>query len=177
MEFFDKLTKKASETYKGAAEKTGKIAKEAKLKMKINENKSKINDLYEEIGKKVYQKHVSAEEVEINIEEECEKIDILSAEIESYHEEILKLSDVKACINCKETIDKDAKFCPKCGTEQPEIKEEEAIEVEVLEQEDVNNENESEKIEENNISQDAEKAEEQKEEVETEKVEYTEGEE
>ena len=33
MEFLDKLTKKASETYKGAAEKTGKIAKEAKLKI------------------------------------------------------------------------------------------------------------------------------------------------
>ena len=32
MEFFDKLTKKASETYKGAAEKTSKLAKEAKLK-------------------------------------------------------------------------------------------------------------------------------------------------
>ena len=43
MEFFDKLTKKASETYKGAAEKTGKLAKEAKLKIKISENKSKIN--------------------------------------------------------------------------------------------------------------------------------------
>lgn len=27
MEFFDKLTKKASETYKGAAEKTSKLAK------------------------------------------------------------------------------------------------------------------------------------------------------
>ena len=47
MEFFDKLTKKASETYKGAAEKTGKIAKEAKLKLKISDNKSKINDIYE----------------------------------------------------------------------------------------------------------------------------------
>ena len=62
MEFFDKLTKKASETYKGAAEKTGKIAKEAKLKLKISDNKSKINDIYEEIGKKVYQKHASNED-------------------------------------------------------------------------------------------------------------------
>ena len=44
MEFLDKLTKKASETYKGAAEKTGKLAKEAKLKMKISDNKSKMND-------------------------------------------------------------------------------------------------------------------------------------
>ena len=55
MDFFDKLGKKASETYKGAAEKTSKIAKETKLKMAINENKSKINDLYEEIGKKIYE--------------------------------------------------------------------------------------------------------------------------
>ena len=39
MEFFDKLTKKASETYKGAAEKTSKLAKEAKLKLKINETR------------------------------------------------------------------------------------------------------------------------------------------
>jgi len=37
---------------------TGKIAKEAKLRMKINENKSDIKDLYKEIGKKVYEKHI-----------------------------------------------------------------------------------------------------------------------
>ena len=129
MEFFDKLTKKATETYKGAAEKTGKIAKEAKLKMKINDNKSKINDLYQEIGKKVYQKHTADQELSIkkDLEEECAKIDILSAEIETYHEEILNLSDIKACINCKETIDKDARFCPKCGTEQPVEEKEEVI--------------------------------------------------
>ena len=134
MEFFDKLTKKASETYKGAAEKTGKIAREAKLKIKISENKSKINDIYEEIGKKVYQKHTSNEEVCIkkDLEEECAKIDILSSEIDSYHKEILELSNVKVCTNCGEHIAIEAKFCPKCGTEQPEIKEEPAKEVEII---------------------------------------------
>ena len=136
MEFFDKLTKKATETSKGAAEKTSKIAKEAKLKMKINENKSKINDLYEEIGKKVYQKHTTTEDICIkkDLEEECAKIDILSAEIEKYHKEILELSDLKLCIKCKESMDKNAKFCPKCGEEQPEIEEAHAMEVEVVEE-------------------------------------------
>lgn len=134
MEFFDKLTKKASETYKGAAEKTGKLAKEAKLKIKISENKSKINDIYEEIGKKVYQKHTSNEDICIkqDLEEECERIDELSAEIEGYHKEILELSNIKTCVNCGEHIAKEAKFCAKCGTEQPEIKEEPAKEVEVI---------------------------------------------
>ena len=137
MEFFDKITKKATETYKGAAEKTGKIAKEAKLKLKINENKSKINDLYQEIGKKVYQKHTANEELCIkkDLEEECAKIDILSSEIETYKKEILNLSDVKVCVNCKEPMDKDARFCPKCGTEQPEEVTEEQDEVKVFEAE------------------------------------------
>ena len=42
MEFFDKLGKKASEAYKVTADKTGKIAKEAKLRMKMSELKSQI---------------------------------------------------------------------------------------------------------------------------------------
>lgn len=151
MEFFDKLTKKATETYKGAAEKTGKIAKEAKLKMKINDNKSKINDLYQEIGKKVYQKHTANEDLCIkkDLEEECAKIDILSSEIDTYHKEILNLSDIKVCIKCKEPLDKNAKFCSKCGAEQPEEKEEtaEAMEVEVIEERQSNDENIEEKEE------------------------------
>ena len=63
---------------------------------KINEAKSKINDIYEEIGKIVYQKHASNEEVCIktDLEEECAKIDELSAQIEGYHKEILALSNV-----------------------------------------------------------------------------------
>ena len=48
MGFFDNLGKKASAAYDATAEKTGKIAKEAKLKMKINENKSDINDIYKD---------------------------------------------------------------------------------------------------------------------------------
>ena len=57
MDFFDKLGKKASQTCKATAEKTGKIAKETKLKVKMNELKSEVEDIYEEIGKKVYRKH------------------------------------------------------------------------------------------------------------------------
>ena len=134
MEFLDKLTKKASETYKGAAEKTSKIAKETKLKIKINENKSKINDLYQEIGKKVYQKHTSSDDICVkkDIEEECAKIDILSTEIEKYHKEILELSNMKPCIKCKEPMAKEAKFCPKCGEEQPLEDKQEVFEVEVV---------------------------------------------
>ena len=142
MDFWDKLTKNASETYKGASEKTNKIAKETKLKLKMNENKSKINDLYEEIGKKVYQKHVAKEEVRIgdDIKEECEKIDELAHQIEDYEKQIWDLSDNKQCPNCKSKISKDDAFCPNCGTKQEEEKVHEVEVVEEVKEDDLKEE-------------------------------------
>src|SRR5699024_3640456 len=80
MEFFDKLGKKASEAYKVTADKTEKLAKEARIRMKINEMKGQIKDIYEEIGKKVYEKHVREENIDISkdLEDECTRIDVLT---------------------------------------------------------------------------------------------------
>ena len=110
MDFFNKLGKKASKTYKITAEKTGKLAKEAKLRLKINENKSDIQDLYEQIGKKVYEKHIREENINIKeeLEEECTKIDVLSAEIETLLKECLNLKDKKQCKKCFAEIEKQA---------------------------------------------------------------------
>ena len=121
MGFFDNLGKKASKAYDVTAEKTGKLAKEAKLRMKINENKSDINDLYKEIGRKIYEKHVREENIDIKteLEEECTKIDVLSAEIETCLKSILELKDKKQCEKCHAEIDLKNNFCPKCGAEQP----------------------------------------------------------
>lgn len=138
MDFFDKLGKKASEAYKVTADKTGKIAKETKLKFKMGELKSKIEDIYEEIGKKVYEKHVKKEEISINeLLEECKQIDEMSNEIEKIRQECLELKDKKQCPKCFKEIDKNMKFCPECGAKQEE---EEAKEVEVLEKPEVKEE-------------------------------------
>lgn len=132
MDFFDKLGKKASEAYKVTADKTGKIAKETKLKFKIGELKTQINDIYEEIGKKVYEKHVREEEISIkkDLEEQCTKIDVLSDEIESLLKQCLELKDKRQCKECYKEIEKEDNFCPNCGAKQTD---EPAKEVEVLE--------------------------------------------
>ena len=135
MGFFDNLGKKASAAYDATAEKTSKLAKEAKLRMKINENKSNIKDLYEEIGKKVYEKHVREENIDINtdLEEECTKIDVLSAEIETCLKSILELKEKKQCEKCQAEIELNASFCPKCGEKQPveEVKVAEVVDANV----------------------------------------------
>lgn len=124
MDFFDKLGKKASEAYRATADKTGKIAKETKLKIKMGELKSKINDIYEEIGKIVYEKHIKKEKIDIekDLIEQCTNIDVMSDEIEALLKECLELKDRKQCPKCFTEIEKDAKFCPKCGMRQEENK-------------------------------------------------------
>lgn len=149
MEFFNKIGKKASEAYDATAKKTGELAKEAKLRMKINENKSNINDLYKEIGKKVYEKHVREDDVCIKseIEEECSKIDALSAEIEESLKSILELKNKKQCIKCHAELDLDAVFCSKCGERQPEP---EVIEPEVVTEKTEEHTESSENVEDTN---------------------------
>lgn len=139
MDFLNKIGNMASETYKYTADKTNKLAKEAKTRMKMNEYKSEIEDIYEEIGELVYQKHVREEDFNIkeDLQEYCKKIDFLSEKVKECRMELLNLKDKRQCDSCYAEIEKEAKFCPKCGTEQPEevveVQEAEIIEEETKE--------------------------------------------
>ena len=128
MKFFNKLGNIANKTYKSASQKTGELAKEAKIKMKMNENKGKIKDLYADIGKIIYQNHINSEDVkQEEIDAYCHQIDNLSKKIEEYQEEILALKNKRICENCYEEIELTSKYCPQCGFEQPEVNKEENI--------------------------------------------------
>lgn len=117
MGFFDDLSKKASQTYKNTAEKTNKLTREMKLKSLINDDKTRIERLYIEIGRKVYEKHVREENIDIKNEliEECSKIDAYAKEIEDMRMEILELKNLRLCKKCAAEVPLNAKFCPKCG--------------------------------------------------------------
>ena len=126
MGFFNDIGKKTSET-------TSKIAKETKLKLKISDNKGKIKELYEEIGKNIYENHINTvDDLEEIINECCARIDEYSNEIEEARKEILVLNHKKLCKRCSEPMDDNAIFCPKCGEKQDVQNEEDVKEVEVL---------------------------------------------
>lgn len=147
MEFFDKLGKKATEAYKMTADKTGKIAKETKLKFRMNELKSQVNDIYEEIGRKVYEKHIREENISIknDLESECTRIDVLSDEINELLQECLNLKDKKQCPKCYKEIEVEDNFCPNCGEKQTEEQPKEVEILEELENSKVKEDNETEK--------------------------------
>lgn len=153
MDFFDKLSKKATEAYRITADKTGKFAKDTKLKIKMNDLKSQINEIYEEIGKKVYEKHLREENISIKdeLEEECTKIDVLSNEIESLLHQSLDLNDKKQCMVCSTLIGKEDKFCHECGAKQDSCDENEDI-IETEKNEEENNKENEEIQNENQIT-------------------------
>lgn len=134
MEFFDKLGKKATQTYNMAAEKTTKVARETKLKMKLSEAKNEIEEMYREIGKKVYQSHIDKKDMKIEEElvGELNEIDIKAKEVEEINNELLSIKDKKRCPNCHNQIEYDYKYCPECGKKQDEV----IKEVEVLDKEE-----------------------------------------
>jgi len=152
MEFFDKLGKKVSETYKYTTETTSKLAKEAKLKMQMNENKAKIEELYEEIGKRVYEHHIADKVIDMDIEavveEFCIQIDEICDRIDDERKELLTLKDKKQCPECYDEIEKACNFCPNCGFEQKD-KFEESVE----EEKNHNSEKFNENVSDNNINQ------------------------
>ncbi len=122
MDFFNKLSKKASETYKFTKEKASNISEELKIKGRINELKQKTEDLYLEIGKTVYTELKDGKTVaEEEILEKCDKISNSNDEISKLKEKLLSIRKVKTCSNCGAKLDADDLFCSKCGKEQPKV--------------------------------------------------------
>jgi len=113
MKFLNEFGKKTSET-------TSRIAREAKLKFKISESKSKITDYYEEIGKKVYEQHIREQTINIesDLEAEILEVDKLAEEIRVMREELLRLSQKKQCPRCNNEMDEGFNYCPRCGEKQ-----------------------------------------------------------
>lgn len=122
MDFFNKLGKKASQTYQATKEKATNISDELKLRGKISEQKDKIEKLFKEIGETVYnevkdEKDVSRE----TIVEKCDEISKAKDEISKLESEILAVKKMKKCTNCGTELDIKAEFCSKCGKEQPKV--------------------------------------------------------
>lgn len=137
MDFFDKLGKKMSETYNVASEKTSKLAKEAKLKINISEEKERIQEEYKKIGEKLYQKYLNNRDAEVVLDfiEEFKNIDTAKGNIKNSEDEILDLKDRKKCTKCGTAFDEKFEFCPSCGT-KAEKEESQVFEAEIVNEED-----------------------------------------
>lgn len=114
MGFFDGLSNSFQET-------TNKIQKETKMKKTITENKQKIEKIYSEIGKKIFENKKIDSEITSYVEEQIKAIEGMQEENEKCQREILILNNKKVCPSCKKEVALSATFCPTCGAEQEKI--------------------------------------------------------
>ena len=152
MDFFNKLGKKASETYQATKEKASNLSDELKLRGKISDQKDIIEKLYKEIGKTVYEDVKDVKDVSRNaVVSKCDDISKAKDEIAKLETEILAVKKIKKCAECGTELDINAEYCSKCGKEQPKVEKVEVVEepkeakdAEVSEVSNVNEENNNE---------------------------------
>ena len=118
MSILENFTKKVSETTKAAVKKSGELVEETKLNLSIRTEESKIEKVYTEIGRIVYESFSKGEEVDEAFKENCEKIKAYEESIKEMKDKILDIKNIKMCQACNAELEADVVFCPKCGAKQ-----------------------------------------------------------
>ena len=100
----EKGVKTGSDGYK-------KMTEKARIKKEITQAEAAIPDAYVEIGKKFAAENPEAE----GFKDFFTAIADCKAKIESLNTELFELEDKITCKGCGASVDKNAKFCAKCG--------------------------------------------------------------
>ena len=136
-EFFDRIKVQASRAKdeakkitKQVVNKTNSLLGQTKVSFAISEAESKIDDIYKEIGKNIFNNYNNGDDFGTQINESCEKIAALMEEVFSLQETLAELKVNVRC-ECGELNPKKSTYCSKCGQKL------DSTEIEVDEEEDV----------------------------------------
>lgn len=131
MEFnWEDISKKLSDAADYTVKQTEKLTSMAKLEYRLASAKNKLNLLYQNMGKMKYAEMSGESVSETAFDEICGKIRELTLVIARMEGELAKLRNYRRCIACGAKITNEMAFCPRCGTRQEPVAEEEKIEPE-----------------------------------------------
>ncbi len=111
MAFLENIGKAAQ----AAAKKSGELVEVTKLNVNIGSEEDKIQKLYVQIGKILYEKYVTTGIIDDEAREASEQIKVHEASIKNLRDKIADIKSVKSCINCGAEMEKAQIFCAKCG--------------------------------------------------------------
>lgn len=121
-EFFDKVKFQAFKAKDEAARitkqmmgKTNNIITQTKLSFAVSETEGKIKEIYESMGKTLYENYLEDGSASAQMKESCEKLDALMSELYDLKEKISEVKDSVRC-ECGEYNQKTAAYCSKCGS-------------------------------------------------------------
>lgn len=115
MAFLDNMGKKLGEAAQAAAKKSGELVEVTKLNVNINTEEDKIQKLFAQIGKKIYDKYTASGSIDEEAVEDCETIKVHEQNIKNLRSKILEIKNLKICTGCGAELERDQIFCSKCG--------------------------------------------------------------
>lgn len=113
MAFFNDLTRSIKVTGQTVAQKTKEIGETVQVKSQINTEKETITRLYAAIGKQVFES--GSEEAEKKYFTEFASIRKSMNKVAELEASLTGLDGCIFCPECGARIDKNSKFCMKCG--------------------------------------------------------------
>ena len=125
----ENLGKTLSDTAEAVSKKTKEEVEVQKIKSQVRGMERSNERDFQDIGKMIYDKFKKGEVVDTVFIELCEAIEGREQAIEEAGKKVAELKGLDVCPNCKEHVNADVVFCPKCGTKM----EEEIIDVEETE--------------------------------------------
>lgn len=127
MGFFDSL----SEAGRGFGEAAKDAARTAKLNVRLRNLDEKLSKEYENLGRKYYEKHKDEDSAENR------RIQEIFTEISDTKDELADIRGEIVCPECGEYVQKNAKFCPNCGTDMNIFDDSEPVDSEVVDEDEV----------------------------------------
>ena len=132
------ISEKAGEVAKKTGEAVEVVAKKTEETVEIQKIKSQIRVMernnekdLQDIGKKIYERFQKESVVEPEFAELCQIIADRVSIIDDYKKQVAEIKGLDVCPSCKEHVEANVVFCPKCGVKvEEDIFEEEVIEEE-----------------------------------------------
>lgn len=116
MAFLENLGKKVGEAAQAAAKKSGELVEITKLNVNIGSEEDKIQKLYTQIGKSIFEKYNATGMADADVKDNCEAIKLHEQNIKALKDKIMEVKSVKNCVSCGSEMDKTQLFCAKCGS-------------------------------------------------------------
>ncbi len=112
---FKEFGDKACNFAKNVADKANDAVEIQKIKAKIREGKHCIDDMYNNIGRAVYNRYREDIVVDAEFLSICNNIDEKYDEISELNDKIAVIKGCMRCTNCQAPINPHDAYCSKCG--------------------------------------------------------------
>ncbi|MDO4323732.1 MAG: zinc ribbon domain-containing protein [Lachnospiraceae bacterium] len=116
---FEEIGKKVRKIGKDTVEEVQKMNEVRQLNGKVNDAKKQINNLYIEMGKRLYEQYREAPFE--GFESEIQSINEKNELIEQLKEQIRVVKGVVLCPCCNMEVPEHERFCSNCGNKMPEV--------------------------------------------------------